>query len=196
MKVEQEYELVPIESVVEHPDNPNRGDVDLIRESIERNSWYGALIVQRSTRRILAGNHRWQAAKLQGATEIPVIWKDLDEPAALRVLLVDNESARRGEIDVEVRDQILARLATLDGDELAGSGFDLSQLESSADDEDDEFDDEEEEEPGLFDPEDLGPAPDKVWGVIIMVPGEAEQEELYNQMVQDFGSTNVRVVSV
>ena len=54
-------ERVPLASLKRHPDNPRRGDVKAIALSINKNGFYGAVIVQRSTRYILAGNHRADA---------------------------------------------------------------------------------------------------------------------------------------
>ena len=56
--VNKKYELVPIGDLVEHPQNPRRGDMESIVDSVATNNVYGAAIVQRSTRHILAGNHR------------------------------------------------------------------------------------------------------------------------------------------
>jgi ParB-like chromosome segregation protein Spo0J len=193
MVIDQEYQVVPVDSIQPHPDNPNHGDVDLIGESIEHNDWYGAVIVQKSTRRILAGEHRWRAAKARGASKIPILLRDVDDAKALRILLVDNESARRGEIDHDQVDLILQTLADIGQDELAGSGYDLRVLEGGADDEG-EVPEEPAADEGLLDPGDSGI--DQTWGVIVVVPSEEEQEELYNQMVEEFGSARVRVVSV
>ena len=60
----QDYELVPIDAVRPHPRNVNHGNVDVIVESIKTNKFFGCLNVQRSTGYILAGKHRWLAAKV------------------------------------------------------------------------------------------------------------------------------------
>ena len=39
----------PIAELTEHPDNPNRGDVELLRDSIEHHGFYGAVLVQKSS---------------------------------------------------------------------------------------------------------------------------------------------------
>jgi hypothetical protein len=91
----QEYELAPIESISPHPRNPNQGDVAAIRESIDVNGFYGACIVQKSTRFILAGEHRWRAEKEREQTHVPVLFVDVDDETALRILLADN-GTRRG----------------------------------------------------------------------------------------------------
>lgn len=115
MKIDQEYEVVPIGSIQEHPDNPRRGVVEAIDESIEHNGWYGACVVQRSTKYILVGNHRHRTAKARGATRIPVIWKDVDDETAMRIMLADNKTADLGTYDEETLDRVLSGLETLDG---------------------------------------------------------------------------------
>ena len=70
--LEQQYELVPIDSIQPHPRNARQGDIGAIVESIKANQFYGACVVQRSTRYILVGNHRWRAAKQCDLTQVPV----------------------------------------------------------------------------------------------------------------------------
>ncbi len=130
VSIDQEYEIVPIDGDVdilkEHPQNHNRGNVGMIEESVEINGWYGAVIAQKSTGYILAGNHRYRVWRDRGEKEIPVIWKDVDDETALKILLVDNASTRAGEIDEEQLDAILQGLTSLDG-----TGYGLSRLEDS-----------------------------------------------------------------
>jgi ParB-like chromosome segregation protein Spo0J len=103
--------LVPIESVEQHPQNPNNGDVDEIVTSILKNGMYRPIYVQRSTKFILAGNTTWAACLQLGAQEIPVVWLDVTDTDALRILTGDNEiaaSARRDEAQLlEVLDMII-----------------------------------------------------------------------------------------
>jgi hypothetical protein len=60
--ISQEYAIVPVDSLETHPRNVNQGDIGAIYESIGANGFYGAIVAQKSTGRILAGNHRYQAA--------------------------------------------------------------------------------------------------------------------------------------
>jgi len=82
-----------------HPDNPRQGDVDGIRASISANGFYGALVVQRSTGHILAGNHRFMAAQAEGLEKIPVIYVDVGDDEARHILVVDNRSSDQAEND-------------------------------------------------------------------------------------------------
>jgi ParB-like chromosome segregation protein Spo0J len=118
---DQEYEVVPIDAVKPHPDNPRHGDLAAISASVARNGFYGTIAVQRSSGRILAGNHRWEAAKAQGLTEIPVVWLDVDDKAALRILLADNRTSDLGSYDKEALAEILLELRA--AEELSGTGY-------------------------------------------------------------------------
>ena len=69
-------EMVPVDSLLPHPRNPNQGDVGAIHKSIAHNGFWGAIVAQRATGHVLAGNHRLLAAKHAGATEVPVTWVD------------------------------------------------------------------------------------------------------------------------
>lgn len=185
MKIDQEYELAPVKRLRPHPDNPNRGNVELIQDSIRTNTWYGAVIAQKKTRRILAGEHRWRAAKECGAKVIPVIWKDVDDRTALRIMLVDNEAARQATYDEEVLARVLETLTDVPDEDLAGTGFSLADLEAIHDQQEEEDDGDDDEESSdddfLPDPGDDSGMGTK-WGVLVMVGGETQQQALFDEM--------------
>ena len=108
--VPQEYdESVAIDAIEPHPLNPRHGDRSTISESIDANGFYGACVVQRSSGRIIVGNHRWMELRDKGAETVPVFWVDVDDETAERILLVDNRSNDKA----AYHDQQLATL--LDG---------------------------------------------------------------------------------
>jgi ParB-like chromosome segregation protein Spo0J len=127
------YELVPIDRVKPHPRNAKKGNVQFIRESIDRNGFYGALVVQRKTSFILVGNHRWKAAKQAGMTEIPVLWVDVDETTERRLLLVDNRSSEIGSYDEEGIVALLKGVQDATGS-LEGTGYNASDLDKFLED--------------------------------------------------------------
>ena len=192
---DQEYELVDVDELKPHPQNPNNGDVEVIRESIRVNGFYNAVKVQRSTGYILAGNTSWKAAVAEGLPEIPVIWLDVDDVEAIRILLVDNESARRAEYDEAVVDELLESLGSLEG-----TGFNLAELEAA---ERAREEAEREEEERLEQSKKGGEAdedniPDDShtdqWAVVVVLDSEDAQIEVFEEM-KERGFT-VRVVSV
>lgn len=122
----QETELVPVGNLRVHPENPNVGDVEGIAESIAENGFFGTILAQRSTGYVLAGNHTFQAALKAEAAEVPVTWVDVDDVRAKKILLADNNLARRGRWDESLLDSLLE---TMDGD-MEGTGFTDDELEA------------------------------------------------------------------
>lgn len=122
-------EQVPIGSLQPHPRNPRRGDVGAIQASIGHHGFYGTVVAQRSTRRILAGNHRWLAAQAAGLTEVPVAWVDVDDEQAERILLVDNRANDLASYDDGALLDLLRELQATD-DGLAGTGFDDAAMDA------------------------------------------------------------------
>jgi hypothetical protein len=124
------YEMVPHGSVRPHPRNPRRGDIGAVKESVDVNGFFGALVVQRSTGYILAGNHRWRAAGEVGMDQIPVIWVDVDDATATRVLLADNRTSDLGTYDDAALAALVQSVAS-DAGTLLGTGYtdaDLDEL--------------------------------------------------------------------
>jgi hypothetical protein len=126
--------MVPIDEVVQYPDNYNQGDVEAIAESIEVNGMYRPLYAQRSSRRIVAGNHTWEACKALGADHVPVVWLDIDDTQATRLLIADNRIAALARPDTSSLVALLEQLGqTALG--LHGTGYipdDLEQLTALA----------------------------------------------------------------
>ena len=104
-------ESVPISDLTPHPANPRQGDVGLVSQLIQQNGWYGSLLVQRSTRHILVGNHRYKAAKALGMTTLPVEWFHGDDEQALRILAGDNGATDAASYDEPLLASLLQHLA-------------------------------------------------------------------------------------
>jgi ParB-like chromosome segregation protein Spo0J len=86
---------VPIDSVVPYYKNPRRGDVEMIKESLEVNGQYRPIFVNKGTltgrpNEILGGNHTWQAAFELGWEQIAATWLDVDDATAERLVVIDN----------------------------------------------------------------------------------------------------------
>jgi DNA modification methylase len=155
-------ERVPIDSIQPHPANPRQGDVGAVAESLDEHGFFGVCVCQVSTRYILAGNHRWKAAKFKGATEIDVAWVDCDDDEALRILLVDNRTSDMATYDdVQLAELLQSLAASQRG--LAGTGYDGDALDELLRDLDNQFD------PGSGDPgaapPDRGEELAEQWGV-------------------------------
>lgn len=125
-----EYQLVDVKKLQLHPENARRGNIDRLEESINVNGFYGAIVAQRSTGQIVVGNHRYQAAVNVGITEVPVLWIDVDDDEARRLLLVDNRSNDIASYDDEALIELLRLAQSTTG--LEGTGYsdvDLTDLE-------------------------------------------------------------------
>ncbi|MFW6776086.1 DNA methyltransferase [Nocardioides sp. CPCC 205120] len=121
--LEQRYELAAVTDLRPHPDNARRGDLEVIDGSIEHNGFFGALVAQRSTGHVLVGNHRLRAAIARGAEVIPVLWVDVDDDHARRILLVDNRANDVAGYDGAALAELLEAVLETDAG-LAGTGYD------------------------------------------------------------------------
>ncbi|NDE01742.1 MAG: hypothetical protein EBZ91_08325 [Gammaproteobacteria bacterium] len=125
--MESEIVELPISDLKPHPRNPRKGDVDAIAQSIRMNGFFGVIVVQRSTMQILAGNHRWQAARKVGLTRVPVMLLDVDDVAARKIMLADNRTSDFASYD---QDELAGLLkSVLADDTLIGTGFDAGDVD-------------------------------------------------------------------
>ena len=127
--INETIERVPIGNLQPHPRNPRRGDVGAIQASIGHHGFYGAVVAQRSTGRILAGNHRWLAAKAAGLTEVPVAWVDVDDAQAERIL-PDNRSNDLASYDDGALLELLRELQATDDGLVGNTGFDDAAMDA------------------------------------------------------------------
>lgn len=128
--VRQEFDpAIPVADLVEHPDNPRRGDDQIVAESVEVNGFYGAVLVQRSTGRVLAGHTRLRVARAEGAESLPGIWLDVDDVEARRIMLADNRTSDLATYDDDLLVRMLADALDDDGS-LLGTGYDLDAFEA------------------------------------------------------------------
>jgi ParB-like chromosome segregation protein Spo0J len=121
--VDQKYALVPVGDLRPHPSNPRKGAKEAIDESISQNGFYGAVIAQKSSSLILAGRHRWERAQAAGIATVPVIWVDVDDQAALRILAADNRTSDLAGYDAQALADLLESVKTETGG-FEGTGYD------------------------------------------------------------------------
>lgn len=181
MSLLNQIERVPVDSLKYHPANPRRGNVDVIAESLDVNQQFAPIVVQKSTRYVLAGNHTLKACQQLGWTEVDVAFVDVDDAAARRIMLAANRTADLGSYD---HDALAELLSSLD-DDLDGTGYsheDLEKLLAPAD---------QLPEPGDADTDDDLP---NAWGVIVTCTDEAEQAELLHRFTVE--GLSVRALSL
>lgn len=119
-------EYVEVSTLTTHPRNARDGDIGAIITSIQENGWFGTVVAQKSTRYILAGNHRFQAARQLGLTHVPVFWVDCDDDRALAILIADNRTSDIGRWDEQGLVDILSDLHQ--SNMLLGTGYDAEDL--------------------------------------------------------------------
>ena len=123
----QDIRNVPLTEIQEHPNNARRGDMAAIQDSVDENGFWGTIVVQKSTGFIVAGNHRYRAAKEAGYKEVPVAFVDVDDTKAKKILAADNRTSDLGDYDNEALAHLLD---DLNADEhLAGTGYNVEDLD-------------------------------------------------------------------
>lgn len=121
----------PVDSLQVHPQNPRTANLAIIKQSIKVNGFYGTIIAQKSTRLVLAGNHRLIAARELGAKTLPVVWVDVDDKEARRILLADNRTSDLAAYDDKILTELLEAVHE-DYDTLLGTGYSLAELSDLA----------------------------------------------------------------
>jgi hypothetical protein len=108
---------VSVDTLHEFEGNPRKGNIKELVESLKHNGQYKPIVVQKSTKQILAGNHLWKAAKELGWTEIDVVEIDVDDIQAKKIVVADNRLADMGGYDEQALLDLLGEI------DLAGTGY-------------------------------------------------------------------------
>lgn len=132
INADQKIHMVAPGKLKRHPRNVRRGDREVIAESVSNHGFFGAIIVQSSTGHVLVGNHRFDVAVQEGAPEIPVIYVDVDDDRALRIMLADNKASDSATNDKAELASLLDELRSKGG--LRGTLYKPAELSSLLDD--------------------------------------------------------------
>lgn len=116
----------PVAAVHPYPGNPRVGDVELIKASLIEHGQFKPIVVNRPTGDILAGNHVWQAICELGWTQVAVVYVDVDEDQARKMVLVDNRAAEKGTFDDDALAELLAEVGA---EELLDVGYSVEEFE-------------------------------------------------------------------
>lgn len=88
--------FVSIEDIFPNPNQPrthfNETELEELSESIREHGVLQPLLVRKKGKRyeIIAGERRYQASKIAGLKELPVIVKDVDDQAVMELALIEN----------------------------------------------------------------------------------------------------------
>lgn len=114
-----------ISSLTAYPTNPRRGDIDAIALSLHAHGQYRPIVVQASTKFVLAGNHTLKAAKKLGWKKIKAVLVDVDEDTAKKIVLADNRLTDIAGYNEPLLKSLLSALP-----ELEGTGFTQSEVDT------------------------------------------------------------------
>ena len=123
-----EIKEVALITLKPYPNNPRKGDINLIAKSLETYGQYKPITINKRTNEILAGNHTAQAARKLGWTTIKAVYIDADENTAAKIVLMDNKTSDAGGYDDATLLGLLDKLGDLDA-----TGYtdkDLKELQS------------------------------------------------------------------
>ncbi|MFI5040398.1 MAG: DNA methyltransferase [Acidimicrobiales bacterium] len=118
--------VVPIGSIELHPRNARISDLEALTASLGRFGQVRPVLVQASTRFVVAGNHLVRAAQELGWTEIAAVVQELDDATAIAYMLTDNRTSDLGGYDDALLAAILAEQR--DADNLAATGYDPADV--------------------------------------------------------------------
>jgi ParB-like chromosome segregation protein Spo0J len=112
--------LTPLEG------NPRRGDVEAVKASFTRFGQRLPLVARHKgdVGEVIAGNHRYYAAKELGWPTVEVVWFECDDETAKAFALADNRTADLAYYD---NTELLAMLQSLSS--LEGTGYSPTDLE-------------------------------------------------------------------
>jgi len=121
--------VAPMGTMQPHPRNINQGDIGEICESLKTHGQYRAIGVSTASGNIVYGNHTYLAAEALGWTSISAhLLHDLTPEQELRILLADNEYARKATYDEISLSEMLIELQATPR-QLEGTGFDGDRLD-------------------------------------------------------------------
>lgn len=122
---------VPLQELNQYANNPRRGNVKLIAESLSEYGQYKPITVNKATNEILVGNHTYAAAKELGWKEIAVNYIDVDAETAAKIVLIDNRATDLSAYDNNALLELLEKLNDLEHTGYGDEEFDdvLARIE-------------------------------------------------------------------
>jgi hypothetical protein len=113
-----DVQTVSVGDLMPFPGNPRKGNIAAIAESLQANAQFSPLVVQTSTGYVLAGNHTLAAAISLGWETVSVVFVDVGEVEARKIVLASNRTADLGTYDKDILLDLLENV-----DDLIGTGY-------------------------------------------------------------------------
>ena len=123
-------QYIPIASIKPNTYNPNRQsehEFHLLLKSMRDHGFTQPIIVQKETKEIVDGEHRWRAAMELGYKEIPVVFVNMTI-AQMRIATLSHNRAR-GQENVELTAELLRDLEKIGGLEWAQKSLEMDDVE-------------------------------------------------------------------
>ena len=123
-------QYVDIDSLKPNAYNPNRQseqDFELLLKSMQLDGFTQPILVQKATKQIVDGEHRWRAAHELGMTQIPVVFVDMSAEQ-MRVSTLRHNRAR-GQEDIGLTSELLRDLEKLGAADWAQEELMMSDVE-------------------------------------------------------------------
>lgn len=92
--------------------NPRKGDVASIAASLKEFGQHRPVVVQKDSRKIIAGNHMIMAAQSLGWTEVDAVYVDDDDAKAIRRAIADNATSSNARWDDDVLAELMREVGT------------------------------------------------------------------------------------
>lgn len=108
-----------------YPNNPRKGNIDLIAESLQTYGQYKPITVNKRNNQILAGNHTHQAALSLGWENIAVTYIDVDDATAAKIVAIDNKTSDMGGYDTGKLLELLDEMP-----DLSATGYTQDDIDS------------------------------------------------------------------
>jgi ParB/RepB/Spo0J family partition protein len=123
-------EYADVDSIKPNSYNPNRQDerdFELLQRSIREDGFTQPVVVQKATREIVDGEHRWRAARSLGMRTVPIVLVEMSAEQMKVATLRHNRA--RGSEDVELGAELLRDLRKLGALEWAKDSLMLSDAD-------------------------------------------------------------------
>src|SRR4051794_23745197 len=123
--------LVAIDSLEHHPENPRRGDVALVTESLGHFGQLKPIVLHQYAGKdaiyVVAGNHTLRGARENGWTHVAAVTPAITDVQADQFLLMDNRSSDKATNDNPMLAKVLQRM--MDAGQLMGTGYDADDAD-------------------------------------------------------------------
>lgn len=133
LKINDNYQKIPIDSVIPDPDNAkthSKKDIENKKAALRRYGFTRPLIINSESNVIVAGNGFWTAAKELGYTEVPALLIPLSASRAKSLGMSDNLLGDQSAYNLEIFNQNIKEIDEWESDmDWAALGFSSGEIQ-------------------------------------------------------------------